>query len=119
MLAILGSADFAPVFAPGSRAEVDIAGRVGANLVTGRIDRLTVTDDHVLIVDYKTSRTVPEGVGDVPDAYIGQLAYYRRILGQIYPAKTVEAGLLWTSGPVLMTIPEDVIAGVSPAVDGD
>ncbi len=118
VLAILDDPAFAPVFLPGSRAEVDIAGRDGATLVSGRIDRLTVTDDHVLIVDYKTNRVVPERIDDVDDVYIGQLAHYCRILGRIYATRTVEAGLLWTSGPVLMTIPEDVIADVSLAPDG-
>ena len=59
-LAVLDHPDFAPVFAPGSRAEVEIAGRIGGATLSGRIDRLAVADDRVLIVDYKTNRPAPE-----------------------------------------------------------
>ena len=50
------------MFAPGSRAEVPIIGRLpqpdGAPyLVSGQIDRLVVTDNAVLIVDFKTNQT--------------------------------------------------------------
>ena len=49
---------------PGSRAEVDIAGRFGEGRpCRGRIDRLAVTDDRVLIVDYKTNRPAPSDLG--------------------------------------------------------
>ena len=48
MLALIGDPRFAPVFAPGSRAEVSIAGRLERPgrppaLVSGQIDRLVVT----------------------------------------------------------------------------
>ena len=48
MLALIADARFAPVFAPGSRAEVSIVGRLERPgqppaLVSGQIDRLVVT----------------------------------------------------------------------------
>ena len=64
MLALIGDPRFAPVFAPGSRAEVSIAGRLERPgrppaLVSGQIDRLVVTPAEVLIVDYKTNHGPP------------------------------------------------------------
>ena len=65
MFAILDEPDFAEVFAPGSRPEVPIVGRIaraGAKPVpvAGQVDRLIVTADAVLIADYKTDSDVPQ-----------------------------------------------------------
>ena len=109
VMAILDHPDFAPVFAAGSRAEVDIAGSIGAARVSGRIDRLAVTPSRVLIVDYKTNRPAPTRLAEVPPAYEDQLALYRSVLRRLYPDRPVAAALLWTDGPSLMEIPEEVL----------
>ncbi|MEJ0096763.1 MAG: PD-(D/E)XK nuclease family protein [Bauldia sp.] len=106
VLAVLDDPAFAEAFAPGSRAEVEIAGRLGAASIAGRIDRLAVTPGRVLIVDYKTNRPAPETPAEVPPAYVGQLALYRAVLRRLYPGRTVAAALLWTDRPALMEIPE-------------
>ncbi|MEJ0011456.1 MAG: double-strand break repair helicase AddA [Bauldia sp.] len=103
VMAVIADPAFAEAFAPGSRAEVEIAGRLGDRIVSGRIDRLAVTDRRVLIVDYKTNRPVP---AEAPDAYVGQLAVYRAVLGRLYPGKAVAAALVWTDTAALMEIPE-------------
>ncbi len=58
--AVLGDSRFAELFAPGSRAEVPIVGRLTRDgrtfRVSGQVDRLVVTGDAVLIADYKTNR---------------------------------------------------------------
>ncbi|MFX7125240.1 PD-(D/E)XK nuclease family protein, partial [Acinetobacter baumannii] len=75
---------FAPVFAPGSRAEVSIVGRLERPglpkaLVSGQIDRLVVTPNEVLIVDFKTNNAPPRTAADAPKGYIRQLALYRAV----------------------------------------
>jgi ATP-dependent helicase/nuclease subunit A len=110
VLAILNGARFAALFAPGSRAEVTIAGEVMINgiakAVAGQIDRLAVTGSEVLIADYKTNRPAPQRIADVPPGYIRQLALYRAMLQKIYPAKTIRAALVWTEVPELMELSE-------------
>lgn len=98
---------FAAVFGPGSRAEAALAGRVPGlpAAIDGRIDRLVITPDRVLIVDFKTRRPAPDRVEDVEPAYILQLALYRAVLAGLYPGRTVEAALVWTDGPRLMPVP--------------
>lgn len=115
-LAVLSSKDFAPLFGPNSRAEVAISaviprprGSGPALRLSGQIDRLCVTDQSVLIVDYKTNRPPPQEVSKVADAYLYQLAAYVLALGEIYPEKPVRAALLWTDGPRLMEVPKMVI----------
>jgi ATP-dependent helicase/nuclease subunit A len=105
VLTVLGHGDFAAVFAPGSRAEVEIVGRIGGATLSGRIDRLAVSADRVLIVDYKTNRPAPQSVADAPHDYVMQLALYRAVLTRLYPERTVAAAILWTDRPALMEIP--------------
>jgi len=111
--AILSDARFAPLFAPGSRAEVPIVGRMprsaGAPLpISGQVDRLVVMPDTILIADYKTNhappRSLDEAVTRYP-AYILQLALYRALLQSIYPGRPIRAALIWTEIPDLMEIP--------------
>jgi ATP-dependent helicase/nuclease subunit A len=103
-LAVLEHEDFAALFGPGSRAEVPVVGLIGGRALNGRIDRLVVTGDAVLIVDYKTNRPPPTEAVDVSPAYIEQLAAYRAALERIYPTRRVRTLLLWTDGPRIMEI---------------
>ncbi|MFN5614809.1 MAG: PD-(D/E)XK nuclease family protein, partial [Brevundimonas sp.] len=106
-LGVLEDPRFAGVFGPGARAEAAQAGRVPGlpAAIDGRIDRLVITPDRVLIVDFKTRRPAPDRVEDVEPAYVLQLALYRAVLTGLYPGRTVEAALVWTDGPSLMPVP--------------
>ena len=113
VMALLKDPRLTPLFAAGSRAEVEIAGRIalpgGAAEISGRIDRLAVTDGHVFIVDYKTNRPAPRRLEDAPEAYVVQLSLYRHILERLYPDRPVTAALLWTDIPFLMEIPSRLL----------
>ena len=113
VLAILDDKDFAEIFAPGSRAEVPIVGRIARAgrspiAVAGQVDRLAVAGDTVLIADYKTDRIVPDRL-DAIAPYVTQLALYRAVLARVFPGKTVRAALLFTDGPKLMEVPAAVM----------
>ncbi|MBJ7417179.1 MAG: double-strand break repair helicase AddA [Niveispirillum sp.] len=113
-LRVLNDPTFAPLFAPGSRAEVPLVGLVGGRALSGRIDRLCVTDDAVWIVDYKTNRPPPREVEKVPTIYLQQMAAYRAALSRIYPGKDVRCVLLWTDGPFMMELPGDLMDTHAP-----
>jgi ATP-dependent helicase/nuclease subunit A len=108
--AVLDAPEFAALFAPGTRAEVPLAGMVGDHLVSGQIDRLVVRADQVLVVDYKTDRSPPATADQVPPAYLRQMGAYRTLLRQIYRDREVRCALLWTVGPHLMALDEAVLA---------
>jgi len=112
-LAVLAHPGFAPLFSPESEAEVPVVGLVKGFAISGRIDRLVVGKNEVLIVDYKTLRPVPADESQVPPAYIEQLAGYRAAVMGVYPGKTVRCALLWTEGPALMPINDAVLARFS------
>jgi ATP-dependent helicase/nuclease subunit A len=114
-LAVLDDARFAAVFGPGSRAEIALAG-AAARLppgvaVSGRVDRLLVEDRRVLVADFKTNRPAPATIEAADPAYVRQMAVYWALLGDIFPGRTVEAALIWTDGPKLMPIPENLLLG--------
>jgi ATP-dependent helicase/nuclease subunit A len=112
-LSVLEDARFAEVFGPGSRAEVAIAGsaaRLPAGLkISGRIDRLVVLPERVLVADFKTNRPSPARIEDADPAYLRQMAIYAAVLGEVFPDRPIEAALVWTDGPKLMPIPEKLI----------
>lgn len=111
---LLDDARFAPVFGPGSRPEVALTGTFAGLPVSGRMDRLVVTPDRVLVIDYKTNRPAPDRVESADPAYVAQLAIYVSILGQLYPDRAVEAALVWTDGPRLMPVPQVLMDAVLP-----
>jgi ATP-dependent helicase/nuclease subunit A len=125
VLALIADTRFAALFAPGSRAEVSIAGRLDRRgrpqaLVSGQIDRLVVTPDAVLIVDYKTNHAPPEDATEAPSAYIRQLALYRAVLARLYPQLPIRAALLWTETPELMEISAPALdAQLEAVIRGD
>jgi ATP-dependent helicase/nuclease subunit A len=112
---VLDDPRFAPLFLPGSRAELPIVGRFWEDdrwiTVSGQIDRIAVTADAVLIADYKTNSPAPRRLEDVPEAYVCQLALYRQVIRQLYPGKAVGAALIWTEIPALMDIPASLMDG--------
>jgi ATP-dependent helicase/nuclease subunit A len=114
VLALLDDPSVAPVFAHGSRAEVPLVGRIVREgrpdlLVSGRIDRLRVGEDEVLIVDFKTSRSVPRALDDVPADYVRQLALYACLLARLYPERPIRAAIIWTAEPRVMEVPHAVL----------
>jgi ATP-dependent helicase/nuclease subunit A len=105
VLALLSDKRFAELFAPGSRAEVPIVGRVNGRPLSGQVDRLVVTPKAVLIGDYKSNNPPPRRFEDVPPGYVTQLALYRAVLAKLYPDRPIRAALIWTETPEIMEIP--------------
>ncbi len=101
---VLSTSEFAEVFGPGSRAEVPLVGTIAGQVAAGQVDRLAVSAQEVLVVDYKTEREPPASTADVPPVYWRQMAVYRALLQQIYPGRTVRCALLWTHWPRLMAL---------------
>ncbi len=104
-LNILENPKFSMIFGPNSMAEVPVTGLLDNNrLISGQIDRLLVTDDEVLIIDYKTNRPPPKNVQDVPLIYKNQMKAYADIMRRIYPNRNIRCALVWTDGAELMEI---------------
>jgi ATP-dependent helicase/nuclease subunit A len=121
-LGVLRDDQFAEVFALGSRPEVSLVGTSprlpqGVNY-SGKVDRLLVLPDRVLVVDFKSNRPAPARVEDTDPAYLRQMAIYAEILGEIFPGRRIEAALVWTDGPRLMRLPENLLARTVASLTG-
>ncbi|WP_026619454.1 ATP-dependent helicase/nuclease subunit A [Ensifer sp. WSM1721] len=101
------------LFGEQSRAEVSVMGtlRLGGRefAVSGRIDRLAVSDDTVTIADYKTNRQVPSTLDGIAPVYRTQLAIYRELLKPLYPGKRFHCVLIFTEGPAIRALPESML----------
>ncbi len=107
---LIGDPRHAPFFASTGLAEVPVVmkGPDGRS-ISGQIDRLIVTDDSVLILDYKTDAQPATSLETVDPAYILQLAGYRAAIRLVFPGRQVSAALLWTEIPSLMELPGDLL----------
>jgi ATP-dependent helicase/nuclease subunit A len=103
------------LFGPDALAEAPIAAVVGDGVVvSGTVDRLLVTPERITVVDFKTGRRAPQSLAEVPPYHVRQMAAYVEALGAIFPGRPVEAALLYTGAPVLLTLPPALLADHKP-----
>lgn len=103
--AIISDPAFTDLFGPASLAEAPIAAVLAdGRVVAGMVDRLLVDEARVRLVDFKTGIRVPGSAADVPRAHLAQVTAYAEALRAIFPDKTVEAALLYTSCPKLIAL---------------
>jgi ATP-dependent helicase/nuclease subunit A len=101
-MAVLRHHEFAPVFGAGSRAEAPILAHLpDGRRIFGVVDRLLVTKDSCLVVDFKTDRPPPDDPADAPERILRQMASYRAALQAVLPQRPVKAALIWTLAPRL------------------
>ena len=109
---VLNKPSLAHLFAPDALAEVPITADLEAlqgHRVHGIIDRLVVSGDHVLAIDFKTNAMVPTLPADCPDGLLRQMGTYAHALAQVYPNARIETALLWTRTATLMHLPHDLV----------
>jgi ATP-dependent helicase/nuclease subunit A len=113
-LAVLADKQFAAAFAEDSKAEVALVADLSQELgdgarLNGRIDRLAITADEVLVVDFKTNRPPPPDADHVATVYKAQMALYKAALSKVFPGKRITCALVWTDGPRLMPLPDAML----------
>jgi ATP-dependent helicase/nuclease subunit A len=112
--AILTDPELSELFQPGGRAEAAVIGTSDKlpkdYVINGRVDRLVVTPESVLVIDFKTDQPAPDNVTGVAPGYITQMAAYAAVLERAFPGREVVAVLCWTDGPKMMRIPEAMLS---------
>ncbi|WP_448579426.1 double-strand break repair helicase AddA [Thermaurantiacus sp.] len=109
VMAVLDAPGFAPLFGPDALAEAPLAGHVDGVTVAGTVDRLLITADRVLVVDLKTGLSVPAAADQAHPSHLRQMAAYRAVLRAAFPGRRVEAALLFTAAPRLLTLPDALL----------
>ena len=94
---LIADGRFSELFGTGSLGEAPIAATLtDGRVIAGTVDRLLVTPDRVLVVDYKTGRA-PERAEDIPAAHRLQMQAYADALSVIFPGRAIEPALLYTA----------------------
>jgi ATP-dependent helicase/nuclease subunit A len=114
VLSIMEDPEFKALFSPGSLAEVPINGMIGDRVVSARIDRLAVSDEKIIIIDYKTNRPPPLNAKSAAPVYLKQMAIYRALLQKIYPRRKIACILAWTDTTRLMVLPDELLDQYAP-----
>jgi ATP-dependent helicase/nuclease subunit A len=109
---VLTAPALAPLFAPDALAEVTLTGDapdLGGPMI-GVIDRLIVSPERILAVDFKTNAAVPATPEDTPEGLLRQMGAYAALLAPLYPGRRIETAILWTRTATLMPLPHDVVS---------
>ena len=109
-LAVIQNPELAAIFAPDTLAEVTVTARLNSERLHGVIDRLIVTPDKVIAVDFKSNATVPTSPAQCPEGVLRQMGAYAHALTQIYPDHQIETAIIWTRTATLMPLPHDLVS---------
>jgi len=119
MSAVIADPRFAAIFGPDALAEAPIAAVVEGDVIAGTVDRLLVTPERILVVDFQDQppRTRRSGRGTAPPYPAdGGLCGGA---GRDFPRRIVEAALLYTAGPTLIEISRTQLEVHKPGFRGE
>lgn len=115
-LAIVNDPVHSDLFSADALAEAPIAAVVDGQVIAGTVDRLLVGEEIIRVVDFKTGRRVPSDPLKVPTHHLRQMSAYVESLRIIFPGRTVLGQLLYTSGPILIDLPPNLLAAHKPGL---
>jgi ATP-dependent helicase/nuclease subunit A len=93
-----------PLFGPDTLAEVAVTGPWAGRTLYGTIDRLVLSAERVMVIDYKSNAVIPATAAEVPEGILRQMGAYAELAAQVWPGREVTTAVLWTRGPVLMPL---------------
>lgn len=102
---LLADPALADLLGPEALAEVALSGDWQGRPLMAVLDRLVLTPDRALAVDFKTNRVVPSRPDEIPEGVLRQLGAQARLLAGLHPGKRIELAILWTAAPRLMPVP--------------
>ena len=109
---VLKATSLARLWGTDSLPEVGITADLpGLGRLQGVIDRLILTDDSALIVDFKSNAVVPDTPATCPEGLLRQMGAYAAMAAQVYPGRRIDTAILWTRSALLMTLPHDLVTG--------
>lgn len=106
---IISSPDHAFLFAKNTLAEVPVTAQVAGQAIMGIIDRLVISPQRILVVDFKSNADVPARAEATPEGILRQMGAYATAMEQVYPNHRVETAILWTKTGELMALPHEIV----------
>ena len=101
------------LFIDDALVEVDVAALAPSLQcqISGAVDRLIITPERIVAVDFKTNAVVPSSADTVPEGILRQMGAYLEALEQIFPDRPIEIAILWTKDASLMNLPHGIVRG--------
>lgn len=84
------------LFEENSESEVPIMANLDGQIISGKIDKLIIKDNEILIIDYKSDKIKAEEIREKALKYQNQLNLYSKIIAKIYPNKKISSHIIWT-----------------------
>jgi ATP-dependent helicase/nuclease subunit A len=96
---LLGLEDFHLANSPARavKLEASVAGFIKGKRISGKIDRLIITPDEVIIIDYKSDVTPALSLEEIKPEYLRQMHNYYLLIKALYPKHNIRCKLLYTS----------------------
>ena len=102
--AVFDTPELQHLFSPESLVEVPISADLGTHRLHGIIDKLVISKDEILAVDFKSNRMEPATANEVPEGILRQMGAYAVALRQVFPDKKIRLAILWTQSAQLMEL---------------
>ncbi len=83
---------FEKIFSDEIKCEMEVVGELNNKKILIRIDLVKITENEVLIIDYKSDEILPDLP---PKEYLEQLSIYKNLLTKIFPEKKISCAILW------------------------
>lgn len=109
---VLRAPELTHIFSAKTLAEVPVTANIaalGGQRISGIIDRLIITDEQVLAVDFKTNKAVPSSAEKTPLGILRQMGAYASALSQIFPNHEIKCAILWTRTATLSHLPHHLV----------
>ena len=110
---VLTNPDLAHIFSSGALSEVPVSAKLevfGGRRIYGKIDKLIISENSVLAIDYKSNTEIPKSCSDIPDGILRQLGAYSAALEMIYPNHEINTAILWTANASLMPVKPETVS---------
>jgi ATP-dependent helicase/nuclease subunit A len=110
--AVITNPQLAHIFDADALVEVSVSAAIPdlkGQRIRGTIDRLIVSPNQVLIVDFKSNRLIPATAGETPVGILRQMAVYLGAIKSLYPDREISMAIVWTYSASLMPLPHDTV----------
>ena len=111
LVTLIERLDIRDVFSADGLSEIPVVAEIKeiGLTITGRIDRLILRQNEIIIVDYKTDREWPAAPELIKSSYLLQMAAYQAALRDMHQGMAVRCAILWTAAPLFMKIPDSLL----------
>ncbi len=77
--------------------------------IAGRIDRIIIEQEKVLLVDFKSDGNVVDDISQIPPQYITQMGLYYLVGKRLFPNNEIKSAIFWTEAEKITYLPQELL----------